>query len=565
MADSKPNPIKRILKILRFEKKEISDIYFYAILNGLVNLSLPLGIQSIISFVLGGAISTSIVILILLVVFGVVMTGLFQVNQMKLIEKIQQKLFVRYSFEFANSIPKLNLRSVDRYYLPELTNRFFDTTTLQKGLAKLLLEIPAATIQIVFSLLLLSFYHPVFIFFGLVLITLIFLILRFTGHKGLETSIQESNHKYEVAGWLEEMARVVTSFKFSKGSILHFKNTDEDVTKYLNARTSHFNILLIQYWALIAFKVAITAAMLIVGSILLVNQQLNIGQFIAAEIIILTVIGSVEKLIINLENVYDVLTSVEKLGKLTDQPLEESGKLKLERKEDGLSIQANIASFGYEDGNPVIRNINFDVKPGEKIAVMGPNGSGKSSLIRLLCGAYQPFDGVICLDDISINNYDIDSIRSQTGILLSTQDLFKGTLLENITMGNSAISYQEINRLANIVGLKSFIDSRQEGLQMEINPTGNRLPRKIVLRLLLLRALVNNPRLLLLEEPWLGLEETYCRSIKNYILEGMPKTTALVVTNDIDFASNCDKVLYMEEGTLKISGDWNTVQQALNK
>ncbi len=254
------NPISRIMQVLKLEKKEITAVYFYAILNGIVQLSLPLGIQSIISFVLGGSISTSLVILITLVVLGVLFNGFVSVNQMRLIEKVQQKIFVRYSFEYANRIPKLDLQSVDNYYLPELVNRFFDTISLQKGISKLLLDIPTATIQILFGTFLLSFYHPVFIIFSLLLITLVTVILYFTSHRGMSTSIEESNYKYKVAGWLEELARVVRSFKFSKGTLLNLKKTDELVGGYLNARTAHFKVLLFQYWALIGFKMLITAA-----------------------------------------------------------------------------------------------------------------------------------------------------------------------------------------------------------------------------------------------------------------------------------------------------------------
>ena len=343
------NPVRRILQVIKLEKNEISSVYFYAILNGLIQLSLPLGIQAIISFVLGGAISTSLVIMISLVVLGVFINGLLNVNQMRLIEKVQQKIFVRYSFEFAERIPKLNLQSVDSYYLPELVNRFFDTVALQKGISKLLLDIPAATIQIIFGLLLLSFYHPVFIFFGLVLILIISLILRFTSAKGMESSLRESDYKYGVAGWLEEMARVIKSFKFSRNTSLNIQRTDKLVTGYLTQRTIHFKILQWQYWSLVSFKVLITAAMLIVGSILLVNQQLNIGQFIAAEIIIITVINSIEKIIINLDTVYDVLTSVEKLGKITDKPLEEDGTIELPAENTGLAVEMNNVHFSYDD------------------------------------------------------------------------------------------------------------------------------------------------------------------------------------------------------------------------
>lgn len=119
------SPLKRIFRVIQLEKNEISSVYFYAILNGLIQLSLPLGIQSIISFVLGGSITTSLVVLIIFVVSGVFLNGMLQVNQMRLIEKVQQKIFVRYSFELADRIPKLDLQALDGYYLPELVNRFF--------------------------------------------------------------------------------------------------------------------------------------------------------------------------------------------------------------------------------------------------------------------------------------------------------------------------------------------------------------------------------------------------------------------------------------------------------
>ena len=564
MAKPGLNPVKRILKILRFQKKDITAIYFYAILNGLVQLSLPLGIQSIVSFVLGGAISTSIVILIILVVLGVFLNGLFQVNQMKLIEKIEQQVFVRYSFDYAQTLPRLNLKSVDGYFLPELTNRFFDTSTLQKGLAKLLLDFPTATIQILFGLILLSLYHPIFILFSLVFVTVVYFIIRMTSARGLETSVEESNYKYEVGGWLEEIARVVTNFKFARDSTLHLQRTDKIVTKYLDARTRHFRILKVQYWSLIGFKVAITAAMLIVGSILLVDQQLNIGQFVAAEIIILLVINSVEKLIINIDNVYDILTSVEKLEKVTDQPLEQEGERKLVPSAQGVEIAVNDMSFTYRQGQPpVLKDINFNLEPGEKVQVMGINGSGKSTLIKVLSGAYQPFDGAITYNNIPIEQYDFASFRSKTGIFVSNQELFEGSLFENLTMGNETISMDEIMKLSEVVGLRSFLKSSKKGLEMMINPMGERLPKKIVQKLLLLRAMINSPSLLLLEEPWLGLESEYAERIKNYMVKEMPQTTGIIVSNDQDFAAACHKVLYMEEGKIRYFGKWNEIKEQI--
>ena len=547
------NPFTRILKVLKLEKQEITSIYFYAILSGLVQLSLPLGIQSIISFVLGGSISTSLIVLIVLVVLGVLFNGFISVQQMQLIEKVQQQLFVRYSFEYAHKIPRLDLKSVDKYYLPELVNRFFDTISLQKGISKLLLEIPTATIQIIFGMVLLSFYHPVFIIFSLILVSLVGLILFYTSPKGMATSIQESDYKYKVAGWLEELARVVRSFKFSKGSYLNMRKTDQLVAGYLNARTSHFKVLRFQYWTLISFKVLITAAMLIVGSILLINQQLNLGQFVAAEIVILLILNSVEKLILHLDKVYDVLTSVEKLGKITDQPVDEDGKIIFPDRNQGVSIQVLHLEFEYYE-TPVLKDISFEIQPGQKVAVMGADGSGKSTLLRVISGAYTDFKGGILIDNIPLRNYHADSLRAKTGILLSAQDIFNGTVLENITMGDKTIEPTQVMLLSEKVGLKDFLEEQHDGFETELDPVGKRLSRTVIQKILLLRALVNEPRLLLLEEPWTGFEKQMELQIKNYLLN-QKECTIMVATNDAEFAAKCDVVLYLVDGQLRDNGN----------
>lgn len=548
-------PLWRILRVLKLDKQEITSVYFYAVLNGLIQLSLPLGIQSIISFVLGGSISTSLVILIILVVVGVFLAGLVQVNQMKIIEKVQQKIFVRYSLEYANRIPRLDMKSVDSYYLPELVNRFFDTISLQKGVSKLLLDIPTATIQILFGLILLSFYHPIFIIFSLLLVAIISSILYYSGSKGLETSLEESKYKYGVAGWLEELARVVKSFKFSKGTMLNLRRTDTLVNGYLKARTSHFKVLLFQYWALVSFKVLITAAMLIVGSFLLINQQLNLGQFIAAEIVILLILNSVEKLIINIDKVYDVLTSIEKLSTVTDKPIDKDGSIEMPKTPDGMQVQMNNLTFELQE-KIILKDISFVIEAGKKIAIMGADGSGKSTLLRLISGVFPEYEGGIIIDNVPLRNYLVDSYQQQTGVLINQQDIFYGTLLENITMGDNKIRPDEIMLLSSKIGLSDFIQDQPNGFSTMLDPVGKRLSRSVIQKILLLRALINQPRLLLLEDPWRGLEDHNRQKIQDYLLEELKGVTVLVESNDEDFAKRADGVMIFDQGVLKYFGPW---------
>jgi ATP-binding cassette, subfamily B, bacterial len=543
-------PLKRLGQVIKLERKEIGAIYFYAILAGLLNLSVPLGIQAIINFVLAGALSTSMVVLITLVVVGVFVSGLLQVNQMKIIEKVQQRIFTRYSFEFAWRIPKLDMQKVDSYYLPEMVNRFFDTVVLQKSMSRLLLDIPTATIQIIFGLTLLSLYANIFIVFSLLVLLVLFLIIRLSGPRGLQTSLQESEHKYEVASWLEEVARVLKSFRFSRGSSLPIDKTDIIVGKYLDSRTSHFKILLLQYWSLIGFKVLITAGMLVVGSILLVRNEINVGQFVAAEIVILTVLSSIEKLIQSLDKAYDILTAVEKLGKVLDKPLETEGSLKLEHNGEGVAISLQDVNFSYTGERAILQQLNIEIGKSEKVCITGTDGSGKSTLIKLLTGSYHHFEGNINVNGIPLGNYDPDSIRAETGILFHQQDIFNGTLYENITLGDTSITTTQITALAEEVGLQSFILSLKKGFDTELDPTGKRLPGGVIRKILLLRALIHKPRLLLLEEPWLGFDEEAKQKIQQYLLKKIPNATALIITNDPIFGEQCTSIIKMENGTV---------------
>ena len=235
--------INKFFKLIRLEKREVTAIYFYAILSGLIQLSLPLGIQTIINFSQAAAgignLPVSIVLLIIIVLIGILVSGILQVNQMKIVEKIEQSIFTRFSLEFAHKIPKIESSELYKNHLPELMNRFFEIVNLQKGLSKILLDIPLAVIQIVFGLVLLSFYNTTFIVLGLLLILLLFFIFKYTTKKGLIASYNESENKYEVASWLEEIARSYKTFKISSQNNFHLKKTDELVKDYLVSKTKH--------------------------------------------------------------------------------------------------------------------------------------------------------------------------------------------------------------------------------------------------------------------------------------------------------------------------------------
>lgn len=548
---AKENYTQKIFSFLSTERKDVFNIYFYAILSGLVSLSVPLGIQAIINYAFGASMVTSIYILIALVTIGTFLTGYFQVKVMEIIEKIQQKIFVEYAISFSETLPNIKLEKTNQYFLPELINRFFDTQNLQKGISKILLEIPTAIIQILFGIILLSFYHPWFLSFGGVVIIGVILIFNFTSDKGIETSLIESDKKYFVASWLEDIASSIKSFKVNKQTNLHLKETDDRVTDYLNFRTKHFRVLLFQYKAIIFFKVLITLIMLLIGTYLLINQKLNIGAFIAAEIVVLTILNAVEKLIKNLESYYDVITSLTKLSKVTDLPQEEKPDQSINIEGDIETITFKNVNFGFGDED-ILKNLNFTIDNKSIHVISGELSSGKSLLMNLISGIYTPTSGHILYNDISSNNLSQEEIRKKISIYTDDIDVFKGTVLENIQLGNQNMSIERINAVAKKIGINDFSTKFTNGFLTKIQDGNSQLSYSNKKLVLLLRALASDNNVIILEDPYDGLSHEIKLKMLDFFKEIAQEKILIIVSQDADLVKIAQHHYHLSEGNIQI-------------
>ncbi|MFT6795096.1 MAG: ABC-type bacteriocin/lantibiotic exporter with double-glycine peptidase domain [Maribacter sp.] len=542
---------QRLIGMLRLDKRDIFQIFYYAIFAGLVNLSLPLGIQAIINLIQGAQVSTSWIVLVVLVTLGVAFAGTLQLMQMRIIENVQQKIFTRASFEFAYRFPKIKMSELRNSYPPELANRFFDVINIQKGLSKLLLDFPAALLQIIFGLLLLSFYHPFFIIYGILLLVLIYVVFKFTVGKGLETSLIESKHKYKMAHWIQEVARSIISFKLSGRTSHALDKSDGLVDEYLVARESHFKILVLQFIQMIGFKVLVTAGLLLIGGLLVLNQEMNIGQFVAAEIIILLVIGSVEKLILGLESFYDVLTSLEKLGQVVDKELEHQGGEKSFKETENFTVELNHVSYQVPDMKvKIIDDVSLTITPSCSIVLQGTNGSGKATLLRLIAGIVEPTEGEIYVNDVSLKGLHLNYYRSHLGQSLTGESPFEGTLLDNITFGDSAIPREDIYWAIEHTGLSKFVKEQPLGLKTIIYPEGRQISSTVAKKIVLARSIVRKPRLLILKDPLEQFDEEEANKIMKFLILPENPWALLVVSQNPKWTHICRRIITMEKGKL---------------
>jgi ABC-type bacteriocin/lantibiotic exporter with double-glycine peptidase domain len=545
-------PVQRFWLMLKPDKYEIRNIYVYSVIIGLLNLSLPVGIQSIINLIQGGDISTSWIILTLLVALGIALSGVLQINQLRITENLQQKIFTRAAFEFAYRIPKIKLEQLLKVYAPELMNRFFDVISVQKGVTKLLIDFSTAGIQVIFGLILLSLYHPFFIIFSLLLVLFIMIIFWITGKRGLATSLEESKHKYKTAHWLEELARANTTFKLSGVNHLALSRVNQNTSKYIDARESHFNVLRSQYKLMVAFKVIVAVGLLLIGGLLVIDQQMNIGQFVAAEIVILLIVNSVEKLTLSFETIYDVLTSLEKIGQVTDMELEKDGGLKTEDKEDGMQVTVGNVTYSYPgESRQTIKNLSLSINPNDRILVTGKNDSGKSTLIYLIGGLLSGFKGHVSIDGIPLSNYDYDDLHQRIGGYMRDENLFEGTLLENITLGRDKATFDNVKWAVKNLNLEQLVCQLPQGYDTIIQSQGKQFSKSTVAKILIARAIVDKPRLLLLENSFSVFAPNEKQAILSFLLDRQHLWTLILSSSeDLPKSPHFDKKIILEQGKI---------------
>lgn len=558
-------PLKRFWQLLATERKDIGKIYVYALFNGLLSLSIPLGIQAIINLIQSGTTSTAWVVLVIVVLIGLALAGIFQIFQLSVAERIQQRLFVNASIEFAYRIPRLKLSALKNYYPPELINRFFDVLTVQKGLYKLLFDFSVASLQIIFGLILLSLYHPFFIAFGFFLIFVLLAFFRITSRRGLETSISESQNKYEVVSWLEELGRNLSTFKMAGKTTLPMDQADKLSSNYLRSRRSHFKVLLRQYGSLVFFKVLIAGGLLLLGGLLVFDQQMNIGQFVAAEIVIVQIISSVEKLVYSIETIYDVLTGLEKLGAVTDLELENQDEEEQFELANGERLNIKIKNLNLDSpqwGHRILSDINFEVNHGQKIGITGSMSSGKSSLLQLMAGLFDSYQGSLLYNDIPYSKVQLESLRSLIGDNLRQEELFEASIFDNISLRRESVSKEQVMELLELVGLKEFIEDLPNGMFTLLPTGGIGLASSTRNRLLMARSLAGTHSLLLLEDNWFDVDDETRNRWLDHLCFDCGQSVIMATSNEASL-KRMDRILILEKGRIVKEGTYDELKNDL--
>ena len=536
-----PPPLRRLLGLLRPETRDIWMVIIYAIGAGLLSLAIPITAMAVVNTTALATLVQQLLILCLALLVSLGLAAILRVLQAVVVEYLQQRIFVRVVGDLSHRLPRIEVHAFDRQHGPELVNRFFDVLTVQKASAMLLLDGVTVVLQMAIGLGLLAFYHQILLGFDIALMAGLVFIVFVLGRGAVNSSIRESRAKYVVAGWVEEMARHPVAFKLNGGPHFARERADLLARQYLLARQSHYRIVLRQFAFALGLQVLASTALLGLGGYLVIQGQLTLGQLVAAEIVVALVVASFTKLGKQLESYYDLLAAVDKLGHLTDIPLERAGGVVHHARSQGAAIRLHNVGFTYSQGHrTVLEGLNLAIEPGERIALLGPNGAGKSTLVDLLFGLRQPTQGHVEIDGMDLRDLRLESLREHIAVVKGIE-IFEGSILDNVRMGRENLSVADVRQALAAVRLLDDILDLPDGLHTVLSTGGTPLSLGQAERLMLARAIAGGPRLLVVDEILDDMDQEVRHEVLPAILGPKARWTLLVVTHSQDVAQLCGR------------------------
>jgi putative ABC transport system ATP-binding protein len=543
--------IIRVFAILRGEWRDIGVILTYAFGVGFCSLAIPIAVKSLVNNVAFGTLLQPLVVLTTLLAAVLTLSGLLRVLQLFTVELLQRRFVVRIALHLAQQLPHVAFHKFKKKYGPEYVLRFMEVFSIQKSLTALLLDGVTVALQVILGLILVGFYHPFFLAFALTLLLLLVIFILPLGVGGVRTAVAESDAKYDVMTWLQDLSRYPVIFKSARGDALAIERADEMVNNYLGWRSRHFRVLVRQVLASLLLQILGSSLLLGYGGFLVIKGQLTLGQLVAAELVLGSVLMGISKLGRYLEKFYDLCASVAKLDSLIDIPSEQFNGTYFGVDEVPAHLRVTQLTTHYPSSPvPVLNNCSLDLTAGAKVAVWGTNGSGKSNLAHCIYRLSDPTSGRVEIDGHNVKEIHPLELRSEVALVRGVE-LFHGTIEANLTLLNPSASTLAIRECLEKVDLLDHISALSEGLSTDLKGEYGPLSKGQALQLMLARAMLTRPRLLILDGTLDGIDETSVQLIMPHLLDAHAPWTLLVLTHEKGIVSFFSSAYELDQGKIK--------------
>jgi len=480
----------RLRNALDLDPRDVGMILVFALCVGLLSIVAPAAIETLVNTVAFGVLLWPVIALALVMFALLLIAASLKSLQILVAEYLQRRLFVRYAEKFAAHFSRADIATFEGRNAGELADRFFEVSSVQKALAGMLVDGVGIVMITLVGLFLLSCYHPYLLSFAVILVVAVITVTLALGRGGVSTSIEESYAKFDLAGWLGEIASSPALFRTGAMQAFSLDRARAHTAAYVGARKTHFRVVWRQTLFVIFLEAVASTLLLGLGGWLVINRQLTLGQLVASELIVTLVLAALAKSGKHFESFYDLEASLDKLGVIDNFRLESEGGETLLATAKPLTLNAIIPGRS----GPVI----LDAPAGSRIAVLGPQGSGKTRLMEAVSLIRFPEGSRISLD--GIDSHVLDRVAARSLIAHAGRgEVFSGTILENLRAGIDGVGVERIREALRTVGLDARVAALPEGMATTLSPDGWPLSSSEVVILGIARAMLARPRLLLLD------------------------------------------------------------------
>ncbi len=397
---------------------------------------------------------------------------------------------------------------------------------------------------------------PIVIIFGLILQPLM--------RKLSEMSAAQGKSKQAV---MVELLSMLETVKTVRGiSILRNRWYQGVLNQGTSQRRSRFTTQLATHFTQLGQQ-ASQVGIVVWGVFLIASGNLTMGQLIACVILSGRTLAPLGQITGLLGRFNQAVTAYKSLSEVMNTVTEEEERADLIKRE---TLEGNITfksvSLTYEGRNePTLKECNFSIKTGERVAVLGRIGSGKSTLLGLIAGVHQATSGAVMLDDADIRNLRHEDIRNNIGVVLQNPLLFSGTIRENLLMGNPDASDEQLLKAAEMSGAGAFIGVLPNGFDFVLSERGQELSAGMRQSLAIARAMIGDPAIYLMDEPTSSMDSNTEMAIVRQLDAATKGKTAIFVTHRGPLVSFVDRIMIVEAGQIVIDGPRDAVLNKLKE
>jgi putative ABC transport system ATP-binding protein len=526
--------LARLNLLIGLERRILTIVVSYAVVIGLFALIVPLTVQELVN-TFAFAIQPIMIVTLVATMFGALLAmGAFRVLQARAVEILVQRLYTRLAVAFTEALPRFR----ENVFLPQHTNTFIEAELLPRALVAMLVDVINVSVSGAIGMAILIMYHPYFLGYNTLLITGFAFLLTFFGRGGLRITQRVSRLHYQTFHWLQDIGINRLHFKSTDSLPLLLKKTDALVKAYVMARKTRSDILSgAQYKSTVIFQAVAHSGMIGLGGWLLSVGDITLGQFVAAEVIVGTLLLNLDTVARRMYAAIYVATSLHELSELFGLPKEDvSGPVAAwlpDPSLQGVRLTCKDVSFAAPDGPLLFERFNLEVMPGEKISVLSGTSRSKTSLALVLAGLYHPTGGVIRYNDIDLRDVSLNYVNRCRGLMLDSHPtLFDGSLEENITLQRPSIQFEDLSWALRFVELEEEIDAMPQGLETLVHGNGANLTRSQVLRVLLARMIVTRPELLIFNGSLHNIEPALRLTLLRRLCSKEEPWSVVFVSND---------------------------------